>query len=70
MRSGRHPEFQRTYHIDQASEVLRSPTLADDRVDAVSFKAAGGFLSSLFDDSATLLAVTSVPWYFREITVP
>jgi hypothetical protein len=70
VRSGRHPEFQRTYHIDQASEILRSVTLADDRVEAISFKASGGYLSSLFDDSATLLTVTSVPWYFREITVP
>jgi hypothetical protein len=70
VRSGRRPEFQRTYHIDQASEVLRNAAQTDDRVDAISFKASGGFLSSLFDDSATLLSVTSVPWYFREITVP
>jgi hypothetical protein len=70
IRSARHPEFQRTYHIDQASEVLRSSTSAEDRIDAISFKASGGFLSSLFDDSATLLSVTSIPWYYREITVP
>lgn len=68
IRSGRHPEFQRTYHIDQASEVLRGPSV-EDRVDAISFKASGGSLSSLFD-GATLLTVTSIPWYFREITVP
>jgi hypothetical protein len=68
VRSGRHPEFQRTYHIDQASEVLRNAT--EDRIETIAFKATGGFLSSLFDDSATLLSVTSVPWYFREITVP
>jgi len=70
IRSGRHPEFQRTYHIDQASEVLRGSVSPDDRIDAISFKASGGYLSSLFDESATLLTVTSVPWYFREITVP
>jgi hypothetical protein len=68
VRSGRHPEFQRTYHIDQASEVLRNAT--EDSIETISFKATGGSLSSLFDDNATLLSVTSVPWYFREITVP
>ena len=69
VRSGRHPEFQRTYHIDQASEVLRSAT-SDDRIETISFKASGGFLASLFDDRATLVSVMSIPWYFREITVP
>jgi hypothetical protein len=70
VRSGRHPEFQRTYHIDQAADLLRSLTSSENRVDEVTFKAAGGFLSSLFDGSEKLLSVTSVPWYSREITVP
>jgi hypothetical protein len=69
VRSARHPEFQRTYHIDQAADVLRS-LASDDRVDDVTFRASGGFLSSLFDGTETLLSVTSVPWYSREITVP
>lgn len=69
VRSARHPEFQRTYHIDQASDVLRSLS-SDDRVDDVKFSASGGFLSALFDGTETLLSVTSVPWYVREITVP
>jgi hypothetical protein len=70
IRSGRHAEFQRTYHIDQASEVLRGPTSAEDHVDSISFKASGGAFSSLFDDSSALVSVTSIPWYYREITVP
>jgi hypothetical protein len=70
VRSGRHPDFQRTYHIDQAADVLRSLTSSENRVDAVTFKATGGFLSALFDGSEKLLSVTSVPWYSREITVP
>jgi hypothetical protein len=70
IRSGRHPQFQRTYHIDQASEVLRGSASSDDRVESIAFKASGGYLSSLFDGSETLLSVTSVPWYYREITVP
>jgi hypothetical protein len=70
VRSGRHPDFQRTYHIDQASEVLRNATTNDDRIETISFKASGGFLAALFDGNETLLSVTSIPWYFREITVP
>lgn len=70
VRSGRHPEFQRTYHVDQATDVLRSLASTDDRVEQITFRASGGFLSSLFDGSETLLSVTSIPWYFREITVP
>jgi hypothetical protein len=70
VRSGRHPDFQRTYHIDQASEVLRNATSTDNRIETISFKASGGFLAALFDGNETLLSVTSTPWYFREITVP
>ena len=70
IRSGRHPEFQRTYHLDQASEVLRGSSSSTDRVETISFKASGSYLSALFDGSETLLTVTSVPWYYREITVP
>jgi len=70
VRSGRNPDFQRTYLIDQASEVLRNATSTDDRIEAISFKASGGFLATLFDGNETLLSVTSIPWYFREISVP
>ncbi len=69
VRSGRRPEFQRTYHIDQATDVVRSAN-APDRVSHVSFSATGPVLAPLFDGTHVLLGVTAVPYYVREITIP
>ncbi len=69
VRSGLRPEFQRTYHIDQATDVVRSAN-ASDRVSQLSFSATGPVLAPLFDGSQTLLGVTAVPYYVREITIP
>ena len=69
VRSAMHPEFTRTYRIDQASDVLRSAATPD-RVDSLSFLATGPGLVRLFDGTETLLSVTSIPWYVREISLP
>lgn len=69
VRSGRRPEFQRTYHIDQATDVVRSANAAD-RVRQLSFNATGPTLAPLFDGSQVLLGVTAVPYYVRDITIP
>jgi hypothetical protein len=69
VRSARHPEFRRTYHIDQISDVVRSLT-APDRVERIDIKAAGPTVTALFDGTEQLLSVTVVPHYLREITVP
>ena len=70
IRSGARPDFTRTYRIDQASDVLRSLTTATDRVDTLRFSATGPRFAPLFDGSETLLSVTAIPWYVREISVP
>jgi hypothetical protein len=69
VRSARHPELTRTYRIDQAADVVRSAATPD-RVEALTFRAAGAALAPLFDGQETLLSVTSFPWYVREISVP
>jgi hypothetical protein len=69
VRSGRTPEFQRTYHIDQATDVVRSAN-SSDRVSQLSFSATGPVLAPLFDGTQVLLGVTAVPYYVREITIP
>ena len=69
VRSAARPEFQRTYHIDQAVDVVRGAGVAD-RVEQFSFRASGGSLSNLFDGSETLMSVSAVPFYVREITIP
>ena len=69
VRSGLKPEFQRTYHIDQATDVVRSAN-SSDRVSQLSFSATGPTLAPLFDGTQVLLGVTAVPYYVREITIP
>lgn len=70
IRSARHPDFSRTYRIEQAADVVRSVPGGIDRVESLVFKASGGKLSLLFDGSETLIAVTAVPLYLREISIP
>ena len=69
VRSGSHPEFTRTYRIDQAADVLRGAA-SDDRIAALTFRATGASFASLFDGTERLLSVTSLPWYAREVSVP
>ena len=69
LRSARHPEFTRTYRIDQAADVVRSASTPD-RVEALTFRASGAAFAPLFDGQETLLSVTSLPWYVREVSVP
>jgi hypothetical protein len=70
LRSGARPDFTRTYRINQATDVLRGANATADRVDEIEFRATGPRLAPLFDGSETLLTVTSIPWYLREISVP
>jgi hypothetical protein len=69
VRSAITPEFQRTYRIDQAADVLRSAATPD-RVEQITFRASGPALAALFDGSETLLGVTAIPYYVREISIP
>lgn len=69
VRSALKPEFQRTYRIDQAADVVRSASTPD-RVEQLSFKASGPALARLFDGSEVMLGVTAVPFYVREISIP
>lgn len=66
---GLRPEFQRTYHIDQATDVVRRRHLSD-RVSQLSFSATGPVLAPLFDGSQTLLGVTAVGTTFARSLIP
>ncbi len=70
IRSGRRPEFTRTYRIDQASDVLGLPDAPDSRIEQVSFTVAGPLFSRIFDGTEVLTGVTAIPWYSREIYIP
>lgn len=70
IRSGRRPEFSRTYRIEQAADVVRSVPAGVDRVESLTFTASGPHLSALFDGSESLVSITAVPYYVRDISVP
>lgn len=69
IRSAAKPDFQRTYHIDQTTDIVRGVNVAD-RVDALAFSATGPAFRQLFDGTQALVAVTAIPYYVRDITVP
>ena len=69
VRSAIHPEFQRTYHIDQATDVVRGVGIPD-RVERLDVVVSGPALASLFDGSQQVVSVSAVPYYVRDITIP
>jgi hypothetical protein len=69
VRSAVKPEFQRTYRIDQAVDVVRGAGVQD-RVEQFTFRATGANLAALFDGSEALLSVSAVPFYLRDISIP
>lgn len=69
LRSASRPEFQRTYRIDQATDVLRSAA-SPDRVEQLTFRATGPAFAALFNGAEQLLGVTAIPYYVRDISIP
>ena len=50
--------------------MVRGAGTGPERLQKVTFKAAGEKLSPLFDGTEQLISMTSVPWYQREIYLP
>jgi hypothetical protein len=70
LRSGKRPDFTRTYQIDQATDALGRPGEPGSRISQLSFIAAGPLFSRIFDGTEVLTGVTAIPWYSREIFIP
>jgi hypothetical protein len=70
IRSAKTPDFTRTYRTEQASDLVRSAITNVNRLDEWNFEASGPRLGALFDGTETLLSVTLVPSYVREISIP
>jgi hypothetical protein len=68
--SADNPQFFRTYHADQAVDVLRSSLTNVDRISHLTFSARGGLLDDLFDGSEQLVSVYSLPWTVRQAFLP
>jgi hypothetical protein len=70
IRSGRKPEFTRTYVIDQATDSLGVPSIPESRVEQFAFTATGPLFSRIFDGTERITGVSSIPMYTREIFIP
>jgi hypothetical protein len=68
--SAARPDFFRIYRVESASDVARSEATGVDRVSRFALKASGAKIAALFDGSEQLVAITSIPWYSRQVYVP
>jgi len=56
------PEFYRIYRFEQGTEVTKDAKF--------SIKATGPKLAWIFDGKQQVVAVTAVPWYSRQVSLP
>ncbi|NNU67788.1 MULTISPECIES: hypothetical protein [Rhizobium] len=64
------PSFSRIYRYNEAADVVQAAGSKSDRLHSYTFKATGGKLATVFDGSESLISVTSLPAYSRDIFVP
>jgi hypothetical protein len=64
------PDYYRIYRSESANDVVKSAVTGVDRTQSFVFKASGGLMSQIFDGSEQLVSITSLPWYFRQVTLP
>jgi hypothetical protein len=64
------PDFYRIYKADQVTDIVHSVTAETRRAKQLAFTASGPQLSKLFDGKEQLVAVTSIPAYYRQIFLP
>lgn len=64
------PEFYRIYKADQVTEIVHSLADESKRAKKVELSASGPRIATLFDGKEQLVAVMSVPAYYRRIYVP
>ena len=64
------PTFFRLYRVDQGVDVVKSVPAGIDRVQKYRFRSTVTELARLFDGSEQLVAISVIPWYFREVRLP
>jgi hypothetical protein len=64
------PTFFRIYRVEQGADVVKSVPANIDRVQ--NFKLTIGIqeLRKIFDGSEKVVAVTMIPWYIRQVSLP
>jgi hypothetical protein len=64
------PEFYRIYKVDQVTEIVHSTVDDTKRARKVEVAASGPQFSKLFDGKERLVAVMSIPAYYRQVYLP
>jgi hypothetical protein len=64
------PDFYRIYKADQVTEIVHSTADDTKRARKVEISASGPQIAKLFDGSEQLVAVTSIPAYYRQVFLP
>ena len=64
------PDFYRIYKADQVTDVVHSVAVDIKRAKKVEFSSSGPQLSRILDGKEHLIAVTSIPAYYRQIFLP
>jgi hypothetical protein len=64
------PEFYRIYKADQVTEIVHSTADNTKRAKSVEVSASGPQIGKLFDGSEQLVAVMSIPAYYRQVFLP
>lgn len=64
------PEFYRIYKADQVTEIVHSMADATKRAKKAELSASGPQIAKLFDGKEQLIAVMTIPAYYRQIFLP
>jgi hypothetical protein len=64
------PDFYRIYKADQVTEIVHSTAEETKRARKVELSATGPQIAKLFDGSEQLVAVMSIPAYYRQVFLP
>src|SRR5262245_48119096 len=68
LRSPIDPAFSRLYRFDAGMDVVKGA--AGERVKNLVFNATGTEMKRFFDGTHTIISVTVIPWYVREVFLP
>lgn len=68
--SAKDPDFFRIYRIDSATEMLKSVPMNVDRIQDYSLRVTAPEMTSIFNGTEKVVAITAIPFYSRQVFLP
>ena len=68
--SASEPNFFRIYHVDSATDMIKSVPLGFDRLKKYQFQANIPSMKGIFDGNEKVIGVSTIPFYARKIFLP